>query len=142
MTCKDMSKVVNVVGNTKGEGWVDYMTNTLHGIPNTHIKALESCCRYLMNQDVDDHIKDSFRKVGDYSKLIEMLVKEKDWLEVGKLCDSHERDTDKSLLLPYADWLSLQARYGEGRTIYQKVEQPDRSRKLLMDLIQCAIVEE
>ena len=142
MTCKDMSKAVNIVGNTKGEGWVGYMTNILHRIPKTNIKALESCCGYLMNQGVDDHIKEIYRKVGDYSKLIEMLVKDKDWLEVGKLCDSHEREIDKSLLLPYADWLALQARYDEARTIYQKAEQPDQSRKLLMDLIQCAIVEE
>jgi len=142
MTCKDMSRAVKVVGDTKGEGWVKFMTEILYRIHKTDIKALESCCGYLIDQGVDDHIKEIFRKMGDYSKLLRLLVKNRNWVEVGNLCYSHGHEVEKDLLLPYAEWLALEARYDDARVMYWKAGQPDQSKKLLMDLIKYAIAEE
>jgi intraflagellar transport protein 122 len=143
LECKCYLKAVNLVGEFKGEGWIDAMCNLNQSIPNKEIEALKRCCHYLSGEEgLDETIKSILLRIKDYSSLMHLYVKNSLWIEIAQLCQQHEHDIDKCLMLPYADWLAVQARLNEALAIYRKADRQDKSIKLLLSLIDMSILEE
>ena len=136
-------KAVDVVGKFKGEGWVESLFDLSENIPDEEIEALRRCCHYLSKEDgIHDRVKHVLIKIKDHSSLMQLYVKHHLWIEVANLFKTHENDIDKSLMVPYADWLALQGDLNEAIAVFRKIDRQDKSIKLLQALIENAILEE
>ena len=141
--CRCYLKAVKLVGECKGEGWITVICDLTQNIPDTEIEALKKCCHYLTEEDgLGDTIKNIYIKIKDYSSLMRLYVNHQLWIEVAQLYQDHENNIDKSLLVPYADWLAVQGRLDDATLIYRKIGRQDKSIKLLLSLIENSILDE
>ena len=73
---------------------------------------------------------------------MELHVKTQAWLDVSQIRKEHKESFDKTLLVPYADWLAAQGSLSEALEVNREAGRTDRNTKLLSFLIQDAIVQE
>ena len=136
-------KAVDIIGKFKGEGWVQLLLDLCENIPDEEIEALKRCCHYLSKEDgLHNKVKNVLIKIKDYPSLMQLYVKYQMWIEVANLFKAHENDVDKSLMVPYGDWLASQGDLNEAITIFRKINKQDKSIKLLQALIENAILKE
>ena len=135
-------EAVDVVGKFKGEGWAKLLLDLCESIPDEDTKALKRCCHYLSEEDgLHNNVKNILIKIKDYPSLMKLYVKHQMWIEVANLFKAHEHDVDKSLMVPYGDWLASQGDLNGAITIFRKINRQDKNIKLLQALIENAIIE-
>ncbi len=142
LECKSYLKAVDVIGEFKGNGWIEAICELTLCIPETEVEALKKCCHHLSREEgMDDTIKSVYMKIKDYSSLIRLYTKNRQWLEIAELYQNHENYIDKTLMIPYADWLAAQGNSNGAIDIYRKVDRHDKSIKLLLSLIDHSILD-
>ena len=82
-----------------------------------------------------------YTKLDDYSNLMQLYVKKQNWAEATKLADEHEGKFDKSVFLPYAEWLAVQDRFDAALAAFRKAGQPEQSQRMMEDLTNNAVME-
>lgn len=140
---KKFQKAVDIVGKTKGEGWIKYLCNLAGKIPSDEVGALKKCAMYLSGQDgLDNTITNIFTKIKDYSSLMTLFMRNNQWIEVGQLCDNHLDKIDEDIILEYANWLASQGTWDGAIVIFRKIARHDMSISLIGTLIEKATLEQ
>ena len=126
------------------ERWLtDQIYNIAKFAPVEEKDALNRCCDFLSQRPGNEaRLKELLKKIGDYSKLIAFYIKNQAWLDVSKLCKEEEGNFDKTLLLPYANWLAGQGNIVEALQINREAGEEERNFKLLSFLIKDSIAQE
>ena len=126
------------------ERWLtDQIYNIAKFAPVEEKDALNRCCDFLSQRPGNEaRLKELLKKIGDYSKLIAFYIQNQAWLDVSKLCKEEEGNFDKTLLLPYANWLAGQGNIVEALQINREAGEEERNFKLLSFLIKDSIAQE
>ncbi len=136
-------KAVDIIGETKIEGWVDLISDLSLKIPHCEVDALKKCSFYLSTwHGLDNVIKSILIKIKDYSSLMELYIKNHQWIEAGKLYSANADEIDDSLIILYADWLASQGDWKRAVAMYEQVDRQDKSIDLKVTLIEKEILEE
>ena len=117
------------------------MIEIVRNIPKSEVEVLELCGKFYSEANEDEYAKEVYYKLDDFSMLMGMLVKKKNWTEATKLADEHEGKFDKKVFLPYAEWLAVQDRFDEALEAFRKAGRPDQSRKMMEELTNNAVKE-
>lgn len=129
-------KAVNVVGDSNGGGWTSLMSTMCDTIPSVEVDALKKCCFYLSKEEgMDDVIKNVYTKIQDYSSLMQLYIRNCQWMEASNICKLYEEDIDKALIILYADWLASQGNWSEAIPLYRKCDRQDKSVELIKRLL-------
>ncbi len=131
-------KAVEVTVHMKGDD--DEGLNQIYAIatriPVEEMDALNLCCEHLAQHPGNEsRLKEILTKMGDYSQLMALYINMQAWLDVSNLRREQEGNYDKSLLLPYADWLAVQDNLKGALEVNRDAGRDDRSFKLLSYLI-------
>jgi intraflagellar transport protein 122 len=97
--------------------------------------------RYFAEAEEDAFCKEVYQKLDDFSSLMQLYVKKQNWAEATKLADEHEGKFDKSVFLPYAEWLAVQDRFDAALAAFRKAGQPELSQRMMEDLTNNAVME-
>ena len=104
-------------------------------------EALMFCGEAFSNTDENDYTKETYQKIGEVGKLINLYAKKKMWIEAGKLAEEADGKFDLSVMLPYAEWLVSQDKYEEAMTAFKRSGRPDLAIKVLSELTSNAVSE-
>jgi len=140
--CGEITNAVKVIGETKSTNWESLILEMAQTITSTNIESLQLCAMYLSQLGRDHEVKIIYTKIGDYSKLMNLCIKKKNWLEVDDIYKAHADDgLMQPELLKYAEWLVIQGRLEEGFLVYGKIQCLDVAKKLVLRLVNNAIVQ-
>ena len=134
--CKAFVRAVDVASNIGGEQGLEQIHRIATVTPVDERVALDLCCDYLAQQAGNEvRLKEILTKMGDYSKLMALYIDLQAWLEVSNLRKEQEGNFDKTLLVPYANWLAVQGNLKEALEVNREAAREDRNFKLLSYLI-------
>lgn len=122
-------------------GWQAAMIELVRVVPKENAEVLSFCGDAFADADEDALAKETFLKMGDVSKLMNLYVKRQMWAEAAKLADDYAGQIDAKVFLPYAEWLVKEDRYEEAIGAFRKAGRPDLGRRLLEELTFNAIAE-
>lgn len=141
--CGHYEKGVDIIGERQIDGWIDIIVKLSNEIPSTEVKALRKCCEYMSDQEgINDIVEGILLKIKDYSSLMSLYLKNKQWIEIRRLCKDHINDIDKALMMPYAHWLAIQGQLDNAIDIYNRIGQHAKTIDFLHSLIENLILEE
>jgi len=134
-------KACKILGENKPSRWQEALSTIVRGINNQEKEILEYCGMVFSDAGEDNCAKEVYLKLGDVSNLMQIYVRRQDWEAAVKLSEEHEGKFDRSVFLPYAEWLALNVRFDEAMGAYRKAGRPDQSQKLMEQLTDNAVKE-
>jgi len=135
------ARACRILGEQKPENWQESLSTIAKGINKEEKELLEYCGLVFTEAQEDMYAKEVYLKLGDVSSLMQIYVKRQDWEAAVKLSEEHEGKFDRSVFLPYAEWLALNVRFDEALGAYRKAGRPDQSQKLMEQLTDNAVKE-
>lgn len=99
-----------------------------------NVDTLLFCGEVFSKADETEYARETFKKAGDITKLMELYVRKQMWTDAAALAESHDGQFDVSVFLPYAEWLVSQDRYDDAQQAYKKAGRQDLARKVLEEL--------
>eukprot|EP00814_Leptocylindrus_danicus_P000369 CAMPEP_0116008550 /NCGR_PEP_ID=MMETSP0321-20121206/2921_1 /TAXON_ID=163516 /ORGANISM="Leptocylindrus danicus var. danicus, Strain B650" /LENGTH=1074 /DNA_ID=CAMNT_0003477377 /DNA_START=331 /DNA_END=3552 /DNA_ORIENTATION=+ len=141
MSCGCFSEAVKIVTENKADGWINQLINLARNIPKSDGDVLRICATCFVEEKEYDCAKDVFLKLNDLSELMKLYMQLNDWDAAASLMQQRGRALDKGILLPYAEGLLLQDRFGEALEVYSKGGLVEYSRRMLKQLADNAIME-
>jgi len=137
----DPLRACNIIGENKGNDWQEIMIDVVRNIPKSEVEVLNVCGKYYSDADEDAFAKEVYVKLDDFSNLMQLYIRKQNWVDATRLADEHEGKFDKSVFLPYAEWLAVQDRFDAALEAYRKAGRPDQSLKMMEDLTSNAVTE-
>lgn len=123
------------------EGWQTCVIDIVRGVPKENVEVLSKCGDLFTDAAEDGFAKETFVKLGDITKLMNLYVRRQQWADAAKLADEYSGQIDATVFLPYAEWLVKEDRYEEAISAFRKAGRSDLGRKLLEELTFNAISE-
>ena len=102
---------------------------------------MELCGKFYSDADEDSYAKEVYVKLDDFSNLMQLYIRKENWIDATRLADEHEGKFNKSVFLPYAEWLAVQDRFDAALAAYRKAGRPDQSKRMMTELTSNAVVE-
>ncbi|GMI36406.1 hypothetical protein TrRE_jg11942 [Triparma retinervis] len=137
----DTLRACRIIGDSKGKNWQTIMIDVVRNIPKSEAEVLELCGQYYADADEDGFAKEVYLKLDDFSNLMQLYIKRKNWQDATRLAEEHEGKFDKAVFLPYAEWLAVQDRFDSALDAYRKAGRPDESRRMMEELTNNAVTE-
>lgn len=132
-------KAVQIIGDQR---WYTELSDLARKLdPQTQVKALDLCAKYLYEAKQFRLCRDVYLKIGNIEALMKLYVQLEEWPEAIRLAKSHEGQFSKDVFLPYANWLTGRDRFEDAFEAFQRAGRPDQSIKLLEQLTYNAVVE-
>jgi len=97
LTAGEPLRACRIIGECKGKDWQTVMIEIVRNIPKSEIEVLETCGKFYTESEEDDYAKEVYLKLDNFSMLMGMLVRKKNWSEATKLADEHEGKFDKKV---------------------------------------------
>lgn len=143
MSLGNYQRAAKVVSDaaTDSNQWQLTLIELARNIPSENIEALQYCGEFFSKASEDSFAKETFLKLGDISKLMQLYVKRQAWAEAASLAEEHEGKFDASVFLPYAEWLVSNDKFEDAMNAYKKAGRNDLSLKLLLELTKNAVTE-
>ena len=141
LSAGDPLRACRIIGDNRGKDWQATMIDVVRNIPKSEVEVLELCGQYFTDNNEDAYAKEVFLKLDDFSSLMQLYIKRKNWQDATRLAEEHEGKFDKAVFLPYAEWLAVQDRFDSALDAYRKAGRPDQSQKMMEDLTNNAITE-
>ena len=141
LECGDSLKAVQLIGEGKEIDWKENLRRVAELLPAHESSALETCASFFMDSQERNYAIDIYKKLKNYSKLIQIYSQRQEWAEVKAIMDSHMSMVEKSDILPYAGWLAINDKIEEALNIYSKVDSSEHCRKFIEEMIHIAITE-
>jgi intraflagellar transport protein 122 len=141
LSAGDPVRACKIIGDNKGKDWQLSLIDIARNIPKSEVEVLRLCAGYFEEAEEEAYCKEVYMKLDDYSNLMQLYVKKQNWAEATKLADEHEGKFDKSVFLPYAEWLAVQDRFDAALEAFRKAGQPEQSQRMMEDLTYNAVVE-
>jgi len=137
----DPLRACRIIGENKGKGWQETMIDVVRNIPKSEVEVLKLCGKFYSDSDEDSYAKEVYVKLDDFSNLMQLYIRKENWVDATRLADEHEGKFDKSVFLPYAEWLAVQDRFDAALEAYRKAGRPDQSERMMTELTSNAVVE-
>ena len=134
-------EAAKIIAESADKDWQDKLIELVRQASAEQREALLYCGEAFSNADANEYAKESYQKIGEVSKLVQLYARKKMWVEAGKLVESSDGKFDLSVMLPYAEWLVSQDKYEEAMSAYKKAGRSDLSRKVLAELTSNAVSE-
>jgi intraflagellar transport protein 122 len=122
-------------------GWSTKLIELVRSLPTDQKEVLSYAGEELCAANEDVLAKEALQKLGDMSRLMQLYVKKHMWIDAAKLADEYEGDFDRSIFLPYAEWLISQDKFEEAMTAYRKAARQDLAKKVLEELTFNAVLQ-
>lgn len=134
-------RAAKILGENRPAGWQEALSSIVQGVSNQEREVLEYAGAALSGVGADLAAKEVYLKLGDVSALMAIYVRRQDWEAAVALSEEHAGKFDRSVFLPYAEWLALNVRFDEALGAYRKAGRPDQSQKLMSQLTDNAVME-
>jgi intraflagellar transport protein 122 len=126
---------------TDSNSWQQALIEVVRSTPSDNVETLQFCGKVFTDCNEDAYARETYIKVGDVSKLMQLYISKQMWDEAAKLADENVGKFDASVFLPYAEWLVSKDRFVDAMSAFNKAERKDLSRNLLNELTKSAIIE-
>lgn len=133
--------VANPDSSPSVDGWQSCAIDIVRGVPKENTEVLSFCGDLFTDASEDSLAKETFVKLGDITKLMNLFVRRQQWADAAKLADEYSGQIDATVFLPYAEWLVKEDRYEEAISAFRKAGRSDLGRQLLEELTFNAISE-
>jgi intraflagellar transport protein 122 len=134
-------QAAKVIVESAESGWQTNVIELVRSIPSDQKEVLSYCGEELCSANEDLLAKETLQKLGDLSRLMQLYVKKCMWSDAAKLADEFEGDFDRSIFLPYAEWLISQDQFEEAMAAYRKAARQDLAKKVLEELTFNAVIQ-
>lgn len=140
----EASATSSASGLADAPDYSEAMIELVRSTPLEDKETLEFCGDFFVRVGEgkwDDLARETYLRVGDISKLMQLYAQRGRWEEAAKLADEHEGKFDSSVFLPYAEWLISRDSFEDAMMAYKKASRRDLSRQVLMELTHNAVAE-
>jgi len=123
-------------------GWQPVLIEVVRSAPaEGNAETFNLCGDAFSKADEDEYARETYKKLGDVSKLMTLYIRRQMWTEAAALAETNESQCDMSVFLPYAEWLVSTDRYEDAMQAYKKAGRKDLARKVLEELTINAVSE-
>ena len=142
VACSEFMLAIEIIGRVKGDKWDHVLIQIVRKLRKDEVVLLRRACDVFLCEGMDSFVKEIYFKLDDYSNLLNLSMKNQNWLDVTEIINLHKEKIDKSLLIPYAEWLVEQERFEEAFNFYQDAGEVEKSEQFLLQLANNAIDED
>lgn len=136
------AKIVVDAATTNEIGWQAVLIEIVRSAPiDGNAELFNIAGDAFARADEDEYASETYKKLGDVSKLMSLYIRRQMWTEAATLAETNEGQCDMSVFLPYAEWLVSTDRYEDAMQAYRKAGRKDLARKVLEELTSNAVSE-
>jgi intraflagellar transport protein 122 len=137
----NVASAVSIICDSKREGWQAALIEVVRGTSAVDQRdALQRCGKVFADEGEHDLAQEVFTKLQDWSGLMALHIRRKDWAAAVKMSEEHAGEFDGSIFLPYAEWLVQQDRFDEALEAYRQAGRTDLSLRMMEQLTYNAVI--
>jgi intraflagellar transport protein 122 len=127
-------QAAKVIVESSESGWQNKLIDLVRVIPKDVTDVLIYCADELCLANEDILAREVLLKLGDLSRLMTLYVKKSMWTDAAKLAEDFDGGFDRSIFLPYAEWLITQDKFTDAMQAYRKADRKDLARKVITEM--------
>lgn len=135
------AKVIIDSASAANQSWQQALLDVVKIVPVEYSDVLLMCGDFFSQSNEDLLACETYLKIGEITKLMQLYVRRQMWSEAGNLAEKHEGKFDPSIFLPYAEHLISEGRYEDAMDAYRKAKRSDLANAVLLELTSNAVIE-